>query len=90
VQHIAYHKPPTYVQADATAPETPVVMVPEAPETAATTAQVLPAAGGSHSSPFLFFIPAAVGGIVAGLTHGSPSPPPSCTEGSNATFACSH
>jgi len=89
-RHIAYHKMPKYVQASSVTPDTPVVMVPEAPETPATTAQVLPSSVSHGASPLLFFIPAAVGGVIAGLTHTTPSPPPPCTEGSNAAFACSH
>ena len=89
VKHVAYQKP-RYVKADALSPETPVVMVPEAPDTPATTAQVLPAPLAAHAvSPFLFFIPAAVGGLVYGITHTPPQTTPPCSQGSNASFACS-
>jgi len=72
---------------------TPVVVtppeVPEAPvETAPTVAQAVPAAAAHGVSPLLFGIPAAVGGILYGITHGSTTPVPSCSQGSNAFNAC--
>jgi hypothetical protein len=71
---------------------TPVVVTPPEPidappDAAPTVAQAVPAAASHALSPFLFAIPAAIGGIVAGLSHGSTSPPP-CSNGSNSTNAC--
>jgi hypothetical protein len=90
---VVHHKA-RYVQAIATTPvaPTPVVVVPpETPpvEPAPVAAQVIPAAAGSHGSGFLYFIPVAVGGIVAGLVHGNTSPAPPCNHGSNALNVCS-
>ena len=87
-KHVPY-TPAIYHQ-----PETPVTMVPppeQVPpvQAPATTAQAVPAAA-SHGSPFLFFIPAAIGGIIAGLQpHSTPTAPPPCSAGSNAQNACS-
>jgi hypothetical protein len=90
------HRKPRYVQAIATAPAvpTPVVVTPPevpAPPVAppAVAAQVIPASVGSHGSGFLYFIPVAVGGIVAGLVHGNTTPAPPCKNGSNALNVCS-
>jgi hypothetical protein len=91
-QVLAYHKKknrPAYVQADKLEPVTPVVVTPDVPEAPATVAQVLPSSIAAHgTSPFLFFIPAAVGGILAGTIHGSTAVVPPCSAGSNSSFAC--
>jgi hypothetical protein len=82
---------PTYVPAIAVQPVivTPQEPVPP-PVVPATTAQVMPAVAPSHGTPgFLYLIPVAVGGIVAGLVHGSTTPAPPCKNGSNALNACS-
>jgi hypothetical protein len=91
-----HHRAVTYVQAMSTQPVTPVVVtppetpvVPAAPEAPATAAQVIPATSGSRGSGFLYFIPVAVGGIVAGLVHGNTTPAPPCRNGSNALNVCS-
>ena len=83
------HRTVAYVQATKVTPETPVVVTPEAPpaETPATAAQVVPAAA-THGNGFLFFVPVAVGGIVAGLVHGDTTPAPPCSNGSNALNVC--
>ncbi len=74
--------------------EAPVAEVPvEVPATAPTVASVVPAA--ANGNGFLFAIPALLGGIIAGVTHGSPtltptpSLPPACSHGSNMFGACS-
>jgi hypothetical protein len=88
-----HHKPVKYVQAIATVPSTPVIVTPPAtpvaPEAPAAAAQVVTASSGSHPSGFLYFIPVAVGGIVAGLVHGNTSPAPPCKDGSNSQNVCS-
>jgi hypothetical protein len=82
-----------FVQAIATVPSTPVLVTPpEAPVAdvaPATTAQVVPSSSGSRGSGFLYFIPAAVGGIVAGLVHGNTPAAPPCKDGSNSMNVCS-
>jgi hypothetical protein len=91
-RHVAVskHKPGRYVQANSVEPETPVVMTPDAPAAPATVAQVIPSAEASKSvSPFAFFLPAAIGGLLAGTVHGSTSSTtPVCSLGSNSDFAC--
>jgi hypothetical protein len=73
---------------------TPPVEQEAAVETPATVAQAVPAAASSHPSGLFYLIPAAVGGAIAGFSHGggSSTPPtptvPPCTQGSNASFAC--
>jgi hypothetical protein len=93
VAYVAHRKPVKYVQAIATVPSTPVIVTPPvtpaAPEAPAATAQVVTASSGSHPSGFLYFIPVAVGGIVAGLVHGNTSPAPPCKDGSNSQNVCS-
>jgi putative component of toxin-antitoxin plasmid stabilization module len=90
---------PHYVQAAYHVPaapparvDTPVTMVPpeDVPiEAAPTIAQAVPAAAASHGNPFLYFIPVAIGGIVAGVSHpGTPAGPPPCSAGSNSYNAC--
>ncbi len=82
-----------YVQSAAIVPKmtTPVSLEPVAPdvvtpETPATVAQAVPAAG--HSFPLFALFP-ALGGIIAGVTHGSPSNNvPGCSQGSNSQGAC--
>ena len=92
---LAVRKPAKYVEAIATVPATPVVVTPvvvtpEAPAAAApVTAQVMPAAATHNNSGLFYLIPAAVGGIVAGLVHGNTTPAPPCKNGSNALNACS-
>jgi hypothetical protein len=88
VAHAYYHAP-TYTPAVA---EQPVDMAPPVPveqeaavETPPTVAQAIPAASSSHPIGAFFFIPAAIAGAIAGLTHTSPPP---CSAGSNADFAC--
>ena len=91
-QVVAIHKhkkPVAYVQATNVEPVTPVVVTPDVPETPATVAQVIPSSIAAKGvSPFLFFIPAAIGGILAGTTHGTTAVVPPCSQGSNAAFAC--
>jgi putative component of toxin-antitoxin plasmid stabilization module len=87
--YVAHARHVPYTPAIAHVPETPVVVTPpeEVPaETAPTVAQAIPAAA-THGSPFFFFIPAAVAGLVAGLSHGS-TPAPPCNHGSNASNVC--
>ena len=96
VRHLvlAVHRVPkaTYVPSIATTPETPVVVTPpvtpEAAPPAAVAAQVIPAAT-THGGAFPFYIPVALGGIVAGLVHGNTTPVPPCRNGSNALNVCS-
>jgi hypothetical protein len=93
--HIASAKT-HFVPAIAQVPkETPVeiapVETPPAPVAEAPVAPVAPAVvAATGNRGFLFFIPAALGGIVAGLTHSSTPPPtvPPCTDGSNLLNAC--
>jgi len=88
----AFHAPrTTYIAPVAPGPVTPVTVTPpeEVPAAPAAAAQVLPAAAASHGSILPFFIPAAVGGIVAGLVHGNTTPAPPCKNGSNALNVCS-
>jgi hypothetical protein len=72
-------------------PETPVALTPpaaEVPIAAPATASeaVVPAA--SHGIGALpFIIPAVIGGIWAGVSHGGNSAPP-CSGGSNTTGVC--
>jgi hypothetical protein len=90
----AYHAP-VYTPTVATTPvEMTAPIEQEAPiETPPTVAQAVPASAVSHPSGLLYLIPAAVGGIIAGVTpHNSPPntpPAPPCSQGSNAIFACS-
>jgi hypothetical protein len=87
--YVAHARHVPYTPAIAHVPETPVVVTPpeDVPvETAPTVAQAIPAIA-SHASPFFFFIPAAVAGVVAGLSHGS-TPVPPCSQGSNGSNAC--
>lgn len=94
---VAYHKAPAYTQAVATVPkETPVVMTPPAEAapvlaTPPTVAEAVPAA--AHGGfPLFAFIPLALGGIVAAVSHGGNSTPPvapPCTQGSNSSGVCS-
>ena len=72
---------------------TPVVVTPpetpDAPaDVAPTVAQAVPVAAAHALSPFFFAIPAAIGGIVAGITHGSTTPVPPCAQGSNTQSVC--
>jgi hypothetical protein len=87
---VSKHNPAHYVKADSIEPETPVVMTPDVPEAPATVAQVVPSVEASKSvSPFAFFLPAAIGGLLAGTVHGSISTTtPVCSLGSNSDFAC--
>ncbi len=91
-QHVAYvphRRKAAFVPAVGPAPETPVSMVAPAAEAPATVAQTAPVAAAAHGfSPFLFGIPAVVGGIVAGVTHSNTPPAPPCSQGSNLFGAC--
>jgi putative component of toxin-antitoxin plasmid stabilization module len=93
VVYVAHHKKVRYVQAIATVPSTPVVVTPPvtpvAPEAPPAAAQVVTAGSSTHGSGFLYFIPVAVGGIIAGLVHGNTSPAPPCKDGSNSQNVCS-
>jgi hypothetical protein len=87
VAHTYYH--PTYTPTVATQPVevTPPATAPL--ETPATVAQAVPAAASSHPGGLLWLIPAAVGGAIAGFSHGGGgSTVPPCSQGSNAAFAC--
>jgi putative component of toxin-antitoxin plasmid stabilization module len=87
--YVAHARHVPYTPAIAHVPETPVVVTPpeEVPaEAAPTVAQAIPAAV-AHGTPFGFFIPAAVAGLFAGLSHGS-TPPAPCSHGSNAANVC--
>ncbi|MBD5654650.1 MAG: hypothetical protein IAI50_05655 [Candidatus Eremiobacteraeota bacterium] len=94
----AHHRPAlAYTQAVATVPkETPVIMTPPADvapvlETPPTVAEAVPAAAPA-GFPLFAFIPLALGGLVAAVSHGgnssTPAPPP-CTAGSNTSGVCS-
>jgi hypothetical protein len=89
----AYHAP-VYTPAVAAQPvEVTPPAEQEAPiEAPATVAQAVPAAAVTHPSGLLYLIPAAIGGAIAGFSHGTsntttPQAPP-CSQGSNAIFAC--
>jgi hypothetical protein len=74
-------------------PETPVALVPpvaDVPIAAPATAYeaVVPAAASHGIGALPFFIPAAIGGIWAGVSHGGNNAPP-CSAGSNAVGVCS-
>jgi hypothetical protein len=90
VRHVPRRKTsPRYIQSAARVPkETPVTFddVPPVPEAPATVANAVPVGG--HSFPFLAFLPL---GLIPAFTHSTPSstPPPSCTNGSNAIGVCS-
>jgi len=93
-QVIAVQTPaPKYVPAIAVqpvvvTPQEPAIPAP--PAVPATTAQVMPAVAPAHGTPgFLYLIPVAVGGIIAGLVHGNTTPAPPCKNGSNGLNACS-
>ena len=101
IAHVpVYHAPayahrtpvaPVVAAAEVVPPVTPVSVVPPETETpaAVAAAPVAPAAAPSRAlSPLLFLIPAALGGIVAGVTHGSPAVVPPCSGGSNASGVC--
>jgi hypothetical protein len=89
---VAMHRKPHFVQADVTEPVTQVSMVPPSEvlppvvDAPATAQQAVAAGGGGF--PFFGWIPAAIGGIVAGV-HSTTTPPPSCTHGSSEAGACS-
>ena len=87
------HRAPVIATTAVVPPETPVAVLPPQPEApgAIAGAPVAPVAAGVRGpSPLLFLIPAALAGIVAGVTHNStPSAAPPCSAGSNATGACS-
>lgn len=87
-KYVAHARHVPYTPAIAKVPETPVIVTPEEPppETPPTVAQAIPAAS-SKGAPFFFLIPAAVAGVVAGVTHGS-TPVPPCSHGSNVNNAC--
>ncbi len=90
-RQVAYvHHKPRFVPAlGTTAAPTPVAVAPPE-EVAPAVAEVVPAAVAAHGvSPFLFFIPAVIGGIIGGTSHHSPSAPPPCNHGSNAMGVCS-
>ncbi len=73
-------------------PETPVAVLPpaEAPAAVAAAPVAAPAAASVRGpSPFLFLIPAALAGIVAGVTQSSPHAVAPCSAGSNSMGACS-
>ena len=92
---VAYTPAIGHVAADAPAAETPVSLAPPADVAAAAPATIaqagpIAAAAAAHApSGFLFAIPAAIGGIIAGVTqhHDTPAAPP-CNEGSNLQNAC--
>ena len=71
-------------------PEIPVALTPPQAEAiaipAAAPEAMVPASNGFKGLPFI--IPAAVGGIWAGLSHGG-SPAPPCSGGSNVAGVCS-
>ncbi len=88
VAYVHHHKKPRFVPAIASANETPVAVAPPAAVAAAPAAAAPAAATAAHGvSPFFFFIPAVIGGIIAG-SHSSPTPPP-CNHGSNSMGVCS-
>ena len=90
VAHSFYHQP-VYTPTVATQPVdvTPPVEQEAPIETPPTVAQAVPAASSSHPSGLLWLIPAAVGGAIAGFSHGgSTTSVPPCSQGSNASFAC--
>jgi hypothetical protein len=86
---IAYHHKSGYhYVAAAKVVPVDVVVPPETPPAVApVTAQVIPAAA-TRGGAFPWFIPVAVGGAIAGLVHGSTTPVPPCTQGSNALNVC--
>ena len=81
---------PAVAAAETVPPPTPVTVVPEQPATEAVAAAPAAApAAARGASPLLFLIPAALGGIIAGIGHGSPHQNvPPCAAGSNAMGAC--
>jgi hypothetical protein len=88
-QHLAIlHKPGyTYVPSNKVVP-VDVTPPEEAPTSVApVAAQVIPATS-SRGGAFPWFIPVAIGGAIAGLVHGSTTPVPPCTQGSNALNVC--
>jgi hypothetical protein len=87
-QRLAVRKP-TYHYHEA-AQIVPVVVTPpvDVPATVApVTAQVIPAAA-TRGGAFPWFIPVAIGGAIAGLVHGSTTPVPPCSQGSNTLDVC--
>jgi len=77
--------------------EAPVALTPIDVAPSPVVAQVVPvaAAAAGGGGGFLFAIPALLGAVIAGTTHGgnnasTPSPvtPPPCTNGSNSFGAC--
>jgi hypothetical protein len=89
VAHSYYHAP-KYTPTIATQPVdvTPPAEEEATVETPPTVAQAVPAAAVSHPGGFLFLIPAAIGGAIAGVSHSSSNPAPPCSQGSNSDFAC--
>lgn len=59
---------------------------------APTLAAVVPAAAAGSAHGFLYFIPVAIGGLIAGISHSGSNTPaapvPSCAQGSNGLNAC--
>ena len=101
VAAVPVYRPPSHVHVVPYAPVvlatetvpavTPVVVAPPPADAAAAVAAApaAPAAASSRAlSPLLFLIPAALGGIVAGVSHGSPHAVPPCSNGSNSSGAC--
>ncbi len=93
-QRVAYahHRKPRFVPAIGSANEAPVTPVAVAPPAAVAAAPVaaaaVPAAAtAAHGiSPFLFFIPAVIGGIIGSQPHHTT--PPACNHGSNSMGVC--
>ncbi|MBC5798924.1 MAG: hypothetical protein GIX03_11965 [Candidatus Eremiobacteraeota bacterium] len=92
VAYVQRHKP-RFVPAIGSANETPVTPVAVAPPAAVAAAPVaaaaVPAAAtAAHGvSPFLFIIPAVIGGIIGSQPHHT-TPPPPCNHGSNSMGVC--
>ncbi len=91
--HIAAAQSHQFVPSVAQLPrtETPVAMTPPAADVpiavpATASEAIVPAA--SHFNGLPLIIPAAIGGIWAGLSHGGSSAPP-CSGGSNTAGVCS-
>jgi hypothetical protein len=88
VAYVHHHKP-RFVPAIGSANATPVTPVAVAPPAAVAVAPVaaaaVPAAAAHGVSPFLFFIPAIIGGIIGSQPHHTPPP---CNHGSNSMGVC--
>lgn len=79
-------RPLAYVPSIVEVPVT-VVPPPQPEQTPTIVSPVVPAA--APVQPFPWYIPAAVGGVIAGFIHGTPASVPPCRQGSNGMSVCS-